>query len=94
MCNIEVEPLASAVGQDGILRGGCLPPPSRAYVPVWPIANRPQLAKLPHTKAPSAFRAHTLGFELLCQGVAPAPTSMSHTLRTNRHNLCAALLLR
>ena len=29
---------------DGILRGGCLPPPER------PINNRPQVANLPHIK--------------------------------------------
>src|ERR1035441_7243030 len=36
------------VGLAGSLRGGCLPPPSFASAAVWPIANRPQLIKLPH----------------------------------------------
>jgi hypothetical protein len=35
------------VGQTGSLRGGWLPPLSPANAQ-WPIANRPQLAKLPH----------------------------------------------
>jgi hypothetical protein len=39
------------VGQAGSLRGGCLPPPSLASAAVWPIANRPQLTKLPHNGA-------------------------------------------
>ena len=36
--------ISNHVGQDGILRGGCLPPPER------PINNRPQVANLPHIK--------------------------------------------
>ena len=45
------------VGQAGSLRGGWLPPLSGANARgtrwVGPIANRPQLAKLPHNSAPS-----------------------------------------
>ena len=36
--------ISNNVGQDGILRGGCLPPPER------PINNRPQVTNLPHIK--------------------------------------------
>jgi hypothetical protein len=43
------------VGQAGSLRGGCLPPLSRANArgTLWvgPIANRPQLTKLPEIQA-------------------------------------------
>jgi hypothetical protein len=45
------------VGQAGSLRGGWLPPLSganaRGTLWVGPIANRPQLTKLPHNSAPS-----------------------------------------
>jgi hypothetical protein len=54
--NIKVESLPD-VGQAGSLRGGWLPPLSganaRGTLWVGPIANRPQLTKLPHNSAPS-----------------------------------------
>ncbi len=79
VCDMEVEPLARAVGQDGILRGGCLPPPSRANVPVGRLPIGRSLASCP-TPGPSALRARTPGLRPLCQAIAPAATSMSHTL--------------
>jgi hypothetical protein len=36
------------VGQVVNLRGSWLPPPVRCERGRWPIANRPQLTKLPH----------------------------------------------
>ena len=38
------------VGQDEILRGGCQPPPFWCPPGLGPIANRPQLTKLPHNQ--------------------------------------------
>ena len=40
--------VTTRVGQDGILRGGCLPALPLVLQRAGPIANRPQLARLPH----------------------------------------------
>jgi len=69
---------ASAVGQAGSLRGGCLPPPSRSNAPVGRLPIGRSLPSCP-TTASSAWRALKLGFPALCQLFAPASTSMSHT---------------
>ena len=70
--------LSAVVQQAGRLRGGCLPPPPRANVPVGRLPIGRSLPSCP-TTAPSALRAHTLGFPPICQGIAPASTSISHT---------------
>jgi hypothetical protein len=77
VCDIKVEPRPEPWDLAGSLRGGCLPQPSRANVPVGRLPIGRSLPGCP-TTAPSVLRAHTLGFPPLCQAIAPASTSMSH----------------
>ena len=44
----------------------------------WPIANRPQLAKLPHGRA-LCLACPYARLPAPCQAIAPASTSVSHT---------------
>jgi hypothetical protein len=71
------------VGQAGSLRGGCLPPPSLASAAVWPIANRPQLPKLPHNGG--LVRSHPVparaGFRVLTSHVDLPLYYLAATLR-------------
>src|ERR1039458_1039857 len=52
------------VGQVGNLRGGWLPPPTRNRRGSRPIANRPQLGKLPHKVSSARRRARSIFHQL------------------------------